>query len=294
MKKLVEWLISIERMSGSFYKDAAAAFRHDEVLTRFLDHLAADERWHSHIIEIAADYVQDGMGLSSVISMDPETRAKVEDSFQESNYKLAEGILSKNDVLESIFLAEFSEWNDIFLYVINSLKESTREFDPVAAKMQQHKRFIEEHLATFPELSIQLSRLRDLPALWKERILLVDDYPPIREFLTSLLSRQGKVESATDGNEGLVKVVTRYYDVIVSDINMPAMDGIEFFLRAVQIEPGIWERFLFLVEDQEARQMEFLTQNGLKYLMKPAPIKEISSAVKEILLSSSRTVVKDR
>jgi CheY-like chemotaxis protein len=293
VNNIVEWLLSIEGMSGAFYDAAAKAFRGDEDFALFLNHLAADEKWHHHIIGIAARYQQEGAELAAVFSLDLETRAKIEGPFRERDGKLINGTITKSDVIECIALTEFSEWNDIFQYVINSLKESRREFEPVAAKMQQHKRYIEKYLAAIPDANMPLNRLRNLRPVWRERILIVEDFPPIREFLTALLSTKGTVDTAANGEQGLAKIGKRFYDVIVSDIDMPVMDGIEFYRRAVQFEPRIGGRFLYLAGGTEAEQEYFLKQNGLRYLTKPAPIKEIATAVEGILLRSSETVVRD-
>jgi CheY-like chemotaxis protein len=293
MTNTVEWLLSIEAMSGAFYEAAAKVFSGDEDLTRFLRHLAADEKWHHHIIGIAAQYLQEEAGPSAAFSLDPETRARIEYPFREGNNKIAAGSVMKSDVIECIAQTEFSEWNDVFQYVINSLKESRREFEPVAAKMQQHKRYIEKYLETLPHISAHLDRFRNLQPVWHERILITEDFPPIREFLTALLSAKGMVDTAVDGKEGLAKISERYYDVIISDTDMPVMDGIEFYRRAVEIEPRIGGRFLFIAGDPETGHVDFMNQNNLRYLVKPAPIREIASAVEAILLIVSETVVKD-
>ena len=292
MKNIVEWLISVESMAALFYEGSAKAFLSDGELSRFLGHLAVDEKWHRHIMGIAAEYLKEG-ALESAILLDEGTQAKIETPFREGTAKLEDGTLTKRDVIECVAMTEFSEWNDVFQYVINSLKQSRKEFEPVAAKMQQHKRRIEKYLETLPDTDISLNLLRGLPPVWREHILLVEDFPPIRDFLAALLSTEGTVHTAADGKEGLTRVGGRYYDVIVSDIDMPVMDGIEFYRQSVQIEPRIGERFLFLAGDPSDEQVDFLKQNGLRHLVKPAPIREIATAVEDIMMQASRTVVRD-
>jgi len=291
MNNIVEWLLSMESMSGAFYEAAVKAFQGDDDLTRFLGHLAEDEKWHHHIIGTAAQYLQEEAEPVAAFSLDPETLSKIECPFHEGGRKIATGTFTKDALIECIVLTEFSEWNDIFQYVINYLKESRREFEPVAAKMQQHKRYIEKYLATLPDSSALLNRLRNLQPVWRERILIAEDFPPISEFLTALLTTKGTVDTAFDGKQGLAKISERYYDAIISDIDMPIMNGIEFYRRAVQIEPNVGGRFLFLVSNSETEQKDFLNHNGIQYLIKPVTIKEIAMAVEGILLKSSETVV---
>jgi CheY-like chemotaxis protein len=291
MKDIVEWLLSIESAAGAFYKAAAEAFRKDEGLARFLDHLAADEKWHHRVIGTAAGHLEEGAAPVSAFSLDPDFRTKIEEPFRTCNGKLADGSLTKDDVIECVALTEFSEWNHLFQYVINSLKEGRREYEPVAARMQQHKRYIEQFPEAATDIGSLLKRLRSQPPVWHARILIVEDYSPIREFLTMLLSERGAVGTAADGRGGLARVVESYYDVIVSDTDMPDMGGIEFFRRAEQIEPGIGRRFLFLTADPEDEEIAFLNRRGLRFLMKPARIRDISAAVEGILQQTAGNFV---
>ena len=58
------------------------------------------------------------------------------------------------------------------------------------------------------------------------KILVVDDERAIRSLLTAALSREGwGVETATDGAEGIVKFDSGCFDLVITDIHMPAVDG---------------------------------------------------------------------
>ena len=64
-------------------------------------------------------------------------------------------------------------------------------------------------------------------------ILIIDDEKAIRKTLSEILSYEGyKIEEAGDGEEGLKKFKEREYDVILCDIKMPKIDGIEFLEKA--------------------------------------------------------------
>jgi two-component system, NtrC family, nitrogen regulation response regulator NtrX len=71
-------------------------------------------------------------------------------------------------------------------------------------------------------------------------ILIVDDEKAIRKTLSEILSYEGyKIDEAGDGEEGIRKFREKEYDVILCDIKMPKMDGIEFLEKAKEGNPDI-------------------------------------------------------
>jgi len=71
-------------------------------------------------------------------------------------------------------------------------------------------------------------------------ILIIDDEKAIRKALTEILSAEGyKTEEAGDGEEGLKKFKERSYDVVLCDIKMPKLDGIEFLQKATESNADI-------------------------------------------------------
>ncbi len=71
-------------------------------------------------------------------------------------------------------------------------------------------------------------------------ILIIDDEKAIRKTLTEILSYEGyKIDEAGDGEEGFRKFKEKEYDVILCDIKMPKMDGIEFLEKAKESNPDI-------------------------------------------------------
>src|SRR4030095_10989064 len=71
-------------------------------------------------------------------------------------------------------------------------------------------------------------------------ILIIDDEKAIRKTLSEILSFEGyKIEEASDGEEGLKKFKDKNYDVVLCDIKMPKIDGIEFLQKAGEANPDI-------------------------------------------------------
>lgn len=71
-------------------------------------------------------------------------------------------------------------------------------------------------------------------------ILIIDDEKSIRKTLSEILSYEGyKIDEAGDGEEGLKKFSEKTYDVVLCDIKMPKLDGIEFLDKSKEINPDV-------------------------------------------------------
>ncbi len=71
-------------------------------------------------------------------------------------------------------------------------------------------------------------------------ILIIDDERAIRKTLTEILGYENfKVEEAGDGEEGLRKFQANAYDVVLCDIKMPKLDGLEFLAKATEHSPDV-------------------------------------------------------
>jgi two-component system nitrogen regulation response regulator NtrX len=71
-------------------------------------------------------------------------------------------------------------------------------------------------------------------------ILIIDDEKAIRKTLSEILSYEGyKIEEASDGEEGLRKFRDKTFDVVLCDIKMPKIDGIEFLDKVRELNPDV-------------------------------------------------------
>ena len=283
MKKLITWLITVEDLATIFYSDAAAYFHKDEELSGFLRQFAKDEAWHSSLMVTAAEYEAGGNMPPSGIVLDDDTRTRIENSFVGCRKQMESGACPTGMLLDCIATTEYSEWNDIFVYVVNTLKGYSQEFAEAAAKINQHKKQLERFLEGRPEGGACLEKIRGLPAVWDEKILIVDDHPAIREFFADILSPEGEIVTAVNGKEGLERMTEQYFDVILSDMQMPVMDGMEFYRQASKRDPGLGERILFLTGNPSAENLSFFTKNNLRFFIKPVPIQDLQKAVRDII-----------
>jgi two-component system, LytTR family, response regulator AlgR len=113
------------------------------------------------------------------------------------------------------------------------------------------------------------------------KVLIVDDEPPARERLRSLLTEIGDVEvvgEATNGEEGLRSAVDLSPDVVLLDVRMPGMDGIEAarHLNALEEPPAV----IFTTAYDEYAINAFEAQ-AVGYLLKPIRQEKLAAALSQ-------------
>lgn len=113
-----------------------------------------------------------------------------------------------------------------------------------------------------------------------ERILVVDDEENITEVLSIFLSSRGYfVTTAKDGEEALKALKEDYYDLVISDIRMPKMDGIALLKEINKLKGNIITIMLtgFATIDTAVNAMK---SGAFDYVVKPFSVNEIMHAVK--------------
>ena len=284
LKEITDWLTLIEEAAGRLYEKAAAVFQDDPEVALLLKQLAADEKLHHELMLKAGEALKGLREFDTIISLDIETRRKVENPFAELSGKLEAGGLSREELLSYLITLEFSELNHIFLYIMDSLKKvSSRHFSAAASNVEQHKDRICSFVAFSPGCEALAKRVGQLPRVLKQNILVVDDVEVNLSLLKAVLEGEGLVEGAKNGDEALRKVAVQPFSAIVADIDMPVMDGIEFYKRAVERYPQLKYRFVFITGDPGPERVHFFHDNKLKFLTKPAPISEIRRTVREVM-----------
>lgn len=114
------------------------------------------------------------------------------------------------------------------------------------------------------------------------RILVVDDEPAIRRFLRTSLVPQGyAVFEAADGRQGLTAVMANRPDLVILDIGLPDLDGVEV-TRALRE----WTRLpiiILSVRDREADKIAALDAGADDYLTKPFGLGELLARIRVAL-----------
>lgn len=107
-------------------------------------------------------------------------------------------------------------------------------------------------------------------------ILVVDDEPVIREVVSVILTGKGYVvELASDGIEALEMAGKKSFDLVISDVLMPGMDGMTFYSKAVEAKPSLKGHFIFLTGAPIEDTVAFFEKNNCDYVCKPFTPKEL-------------------
>lgn len=118
------------------------------------------------------------------------------------------------------------------------------------------------------------------------RFLVVEDSPTMRQLITFSLKRipNSKIVEASDGVDALKKLKEHRYDLIVSDINMPLMDGLKL-VSMIRNDPTYHATPIVIVttEGSQADRDKGIALGANAYLSKPIQTNELLKVVKELL-----------
>jgi two-component system NtrC family sensor kinase len=119
----------------------------------------------------------------------------------------------------------------------------------------------------------------------KRTVLVVDDEPNIVDLLKMVLTQDGyEVATATNGQEALERIAARSYDLILSDMRMPGMDGREFFETVKKRNPALAHRIVFVTGDTVSPDTQaFFNDTGNRWLSKPFSIAQVEDTANEVL-----------
>ena len=281
MSDIVEWLEEIERSAAELYRSAACRFSMEPAFAAFLQRLAEEEEWHRRLIGSLPAGSEREPGEAVLITPDEETRANIVGLFASALARLAAGEMSREAMLATIAAAEFSEWNDIFLYVLHTRQASGREYQAAVAEIERHKGEIADFLAAEPGGGRYLETVKMLPAVGGKRILIVEKHRVLARLLRSVVATVGEAELVESGPEGLARLEEKAFDVVVSDVNMLAMSSLEFYARVIGSRPEMKDRFVFIAGGPLEEGLETLAAGEVTVLARPALISHLL-AEKEI------------
>ena len=109
------------------------------------------------------------------------------------------------------------------------------------------------------------------------QILVVDDEPFIVQLMADALSAEGyTVDTAADGLAALERLAQRSYDLILSDLRMPRVDGLMLYRELESTRPELLKRLIFVSGTiGQPEYQEFLEDTGVPVLPKPFNLDEL-------------------
>lgn len=115
------------------------------------------------------------------------------------------------------------------------------------------------------------------------KILIADDEKPIRDSLKIVLDEEGySTEVVADGEEALQRIREENFDVVISDIKMPKIEGIQVMEEASKISPETF--FIIMTAYASVKTaIDALRQGAYDYLIKPVEFDDVIVRVKRLL-----------
>ena len=117
------------------------------------------------------------------------------------------------------------------------------------------------------------------------RVLVVEDEPALAVAVAEALQDAGfEVDRAGDGEEGLTRLTEANYDLIVCDLKMPRIDGMQFYRAMAAATPALARRVIFVTGDVAGTDAErFLEETACRWLSKPFRLGDLLRAARDTL-----------
>ena len=119
----------------------------------------------------------------------------------------------------------------------------------------------------------------------RPRILILDDEPMVGELLHDMLGLFGySASSCTSPARALELLEHEKFDLILSDYQMPQMSGQEFYDRALELDPALGNRIVFITGDAANEDTNFfLKSTGTAHLAKPFQLATMKTVIEDTL-----------
>jgi two-component system NtrC family sensor kinase len=116
----------------------------------------------------------------------------------------------------------------------------------------------------------------------KARILVVDDEQVVRDVVNRVLTGEGhKVEAADNAADALKKIEGKTYNLVLVDIKIPGMNGVELYKRIQKIDKSLARRIIFITGDiMSADTEKFLSEAKVAHIDKPFDAEQLKREVR--------------
>ena len=168
---------------------------------------------------------------------------------------------------------------------------SAEQAEKIVQAAEKCARIMRDFLALTRQESLERSAVSVKQVVRGARILVVDDEPGIAEVLAEVFQLDGHVvEMVGNGEAALEKLVAERYDLILSDVRMPDLDGPALYREVERCHSDLLQRFIFLTGDiMSPETSQFLAQTAVPCLSKPFTLEMVREVVQRVLSEASRT-----
>ena len=127
----------------------------------------------------------------------------------------------------------------------------------------------------------------------RSRILIVDDEPEITSILNDLFAPMHECTTASSAEEAIERLQVNNYDLVISDITMPGMSGLELIPRVKSLAPNSVVVMVSGMQTVESA-IDALRLGAFDYVMKPFDLRQVEAVVKRALEHQGLIVAKQR
>ncbi len=127
----------------------------------------------------------------------------------------------------------------------------------------------------------------------RSRILIVDDEPEITSILNDLFAPKHECSTASSAEEAIERLQVNNYDLVISDITMPGMSGLELIPRVKSLAPNSVVVMVSGMQTVESA-IDALRLGAFDYVMKPFDLRQVEAVVKRALEHQDLIVAKQR
>src|SRR5512135_1582870 len=114
-------------------------------------------------------------------------------------------------------------------------------------------------------------------------ILVVDDEENTREGLSKILEKEGyNVEMAANGKEAMSLLKRQGFDLVITDMRMPLMDGLEVLREIKKMDEGIGVIMITAFGEVES-YLEAMNMGAFEYINKPVRVNELKRVITKVL-----------
>lgn len=116
----------------------------------------------------------------------------------------------------------------------------------------------------------------------RPRVVVVDDDASVRDTLVKMLSLEYDVDAATDGRAALEQIGRQRYDLLVTDLRMPGIDGLTLIREAKRVQPSL-RAVIVTGFSSESAAIEAVNLGVSGYLTKPFRVPQVLSTAAKAL-----------